>query len=158
MKKFCAMLLCILTSYLCFGQNDYHFSIAPRFSFTYGELTEILYGYDNEIVSRLDWEQKPLLNLGLEADIFIKDFTINSLFDFSLPAGTSYMYDSDDFNADEIFDKRSKHPIAKTTNLNTELTLSYKVQCSSAITVFSLIHKSRRVLQSLFINYVFTVI
>ena len=72
MKKFCAMLLCILTSYLCFGQNYYHFSIAPRFSFTYGELTEILYGYDNEIVSRLDWEQKPLLNLGLEADIFIK--------------------------------------------------------------------------------------
>ena len=54
MKKFCAMLLCILTSYLCFGQNDYHFSIAPRFSFTYGELTEILYGYDNEIVSRLE--------------------------------------------------------------------------------------------------------
>lgn len=140
MKKFCAMLLCILTSYLCFGQNDYHFSIAPRFSFTYGELTEILYGYDNEIVSRLDWEQKPLLNLGLEADIFIKDFAINSVFDFSLPVGTSYMYDSDDFNADEIFDKRSKHPISKTTNLNTELTLSYKVQCSSAITVFPLIN------------------
>lgn len=136
------LLFLILTAPLCFSMEDFHFSVAPRFSFTYGKLTELLYdSYGSEIiVSQLEWEQKPLFNLGIEADISFKNLIINSIFDFSVPIETSYMYDSDDFNGDYIFDKCSKHPIGKTTNLNTELTIMYKLPVSYIITVFPLLN------------------
>ena len=50
------------------------------------------------------------------------------------------MYDSDDFNEDGIFDKRSKHPLEKSINLDTELTFLYKVNVSSVISVLPLIN------------------
>ena len=141
MKKLIFLVLfLILTSPLCFSLSDFHFSVAPRVSLTYGELNEILYEDDNEIISQLDWEQKVLFNYGLEADININNFIINSIFESSLPVGTSHMYDSDDFDGDKTIDKLSKHPIAQTTNFNTELTFSYALQFSPAITVLPLLN------------------
>ena len=94
-KSLCALILSLLFPLLCFCQNDFHFSISPRFSFTYGELTELLYGYDDELVSQLDWEQKPIFNLGLCASEKNKNIIVSADFDYSLPLNGSYMYDSD---------------------------------------------------------------
>ena len=135
MKKFCAMLLCILTSYFCFGQNDFLFSLAPRFSFTYGELTELLYDDDasQTLVSRLDWEQKPLFNIGLEAGFSYKNFLLSAAFDYSFPLGTSYMYDSD-WEAREKF-SFTKHPLADSKNINTELSFAYELAATNKLSV-----------------------
>ncbi len=79
MKKLIyTLLLFVLSPFLCFGQNTFQFSLAPRYSLTYGELTELLYGYDEELVSQLDWEQKPLLNIGLETSANYKGFIISN--------------------------------------------------------------------------------
>ena len=134
------ILFLLLTSPFCFCLSDFQFSVAPRVSLSFGELNEILYGSDDTIVSQLDWEQNALFNYGMEANIKIYNFNINSIFESSLPLGTSYMYDYDDFDGNKTVDKLSKHPIKQTTNLNTELTLSYDLQWSSVFTVLPLIN------------------
>ncbi len=143
MKKcFFAVIVSLLFPILCFSQTDFHFSLAPRMSFTYGEVTELLYDDDNSqtLVSQLNWEQKPLFNIGVESEFLIKNFMISAIFDYSFPLETSYMYDFDDFTGDAIFDKCSKHPIERTINLTTELSLAYKLECSSAITIIPLLN------------------
>ena len=139
-KLITAILFLILSSPLCFSLSDFHFSIEPRISLSYGELNELLYSSDGNLVSQLDWEQKPLFYYGLEADITLKNFRIITLFESSLPVGTSYMYDYDDFDGNGTFDKLSKHPIDRTINFNTELTFSYNLQLSSAFTIIPLLH------------------
>ena len=138
-KSICALILSLLFPLLCFCQNDFHFSISPRFSFTYGELTELLYGYDDELVSQLDWEQKPLFNLGLEVSSNYKRLIVSALFDYSIPLGTSYMYDSDWDSAGNIY-SHSKHPIEHTINLYSELSIKYNFQITPLLSLFPIIN------------------
>lgn len=132
-KSLCALILSLLFPLLCFCQNDFHFSISPRLSFTYGELTELLYGYDDELVSQLDWEQKPLFNLGLCASANYKNIIVSADFDYSLPLNGSYMYDSD-FEDGERY-SLTKHPIINSKNLDTSLTAAYQIDVNSKIAV-----------------------
>lgn len=132
MKKLISTILfTLLLPLFCFAQNAFHFSLAPRVSFTYGELNEILYGYNGEIVSQLDWNQKPLLNLGLEASASYKRLIVSALFDYSIPLGTSYMYDSDWDNTTKY--SYTTHPLISLKNLNAELTFRYILQPASEI-------------------------
>ena len=131
-KNFCLVIFLLLFPLLCFSQTDFHFSLAPRISFTVGELTELLYT-DNEIVSQLDWEQKPLLNLGLNASAGYKNFFISADFDYCLPAGTSYMYDSD-WEGGEKY-SLTKHPIESSKNIDTALSLAYQIPVSKKISI-----------------------
>ena len=139
MKKLISTILfTLLLPLFCFAQNAFHFSLAPRVSFTYGELNEILYGYNGEIVSQLNWNQKPLLNLGLEASAGYKKLIVSALFDYSIPLKTSYMYDTDWNSAGDI-ESLSKHPIEHTINLNSELSIKYDFQISPAISLLPII-------------------
>ncbi len=126
-KNFCALFL-LLFPLLCFGQNNLHFSISPRISLTFGELTELLYDSQEEIASQLDWEEKSLLNLGLEADLNYKNLIVNATFDYSLPLGTSFMYDSDWENGAKY--SLTEHPIESIKNIDTALTLAYQLKAS----------------------------
>ena len=131
-KTIPAILFILLINSLCFGQNDFHFSLAPRLSLTVGELTELLYNGD-EIVSQLDWEQKPLLGLGLSASANYKKLIISADFDYSSPVNTSYMYDSD-WEGDVKY-SLTKHPIESCKNIDTALTAAYQIPVTSKITV-----------------------
>lgn len=136
MKKLISVILSlILTAPLCFGLKNFHFSLAPRFSFTYGELTELLYDDDDSqtLVSRLDWEQKPLFNIGLEAGFSYKNFLLSAAFDYSFPLGTSYMYDSDWEDGEKF--SFTKHPLADSKNINTELSFAYELAATNKLSV-----------------------
>lgn len=124
-RYFCAVILALLFPLFCFAQNDFHFSVSPHISILYGELSEILYGFDDEIVSQLDWEQKPLINLGLSSTAAIKNFLISADFDYSLPLANSYMYDSDWENGEKY--SFTKHPLTKQQNIDTSLSFAYKI-------------------------------
>lgn len=132
MKKLISTILfTLLLPLFCFAQNAFHFTLAPRVSFTYGELNEILYDYNDEIVSQLEWNQKPLLNLGLETSASYKKLIVSALFDYSIPLGKSYMYDSDWDNTTKY--SYTTHPLQSQKNLNAELTLGYKLQAAPEI-------------------------
>lgn len=124
-KSLCALILSLLFPLLCFSQNDYHFSVSPRLSILYGEVSEILYGFDDEIVSQLDWEQKHLINLGLSTTANFKNFLFTADFDYSLPLATSYMYDSDWEDGEKY--SFTKHPVISQKNIDTALTFAYKI-------------------------------
>ena len=134
MKKLIyTLLLFVLSPFLCFGQNNFQFSLAPRYSLTYGELTELLYGYDEELVSQLDWEQKPLLNIGLKTSVNYKGFIISADFDYGIHLPLSYMYDSDWEDGEKY--SFTKHPITNSVNIDTSLTAAYQIDATSKISV-----------------------
>ena len=127
------LIFLILTAPLCFGMEDFHFSVAPRMGFTCGELNELYYYNDGTLVSQLDWEQKVLFDIGLAAGLDFKNFVVSAAFDYSIPAGTSYMYDSD-WEGGEKF-SFTKHPIKKSVNLSSELTAGYKIKVVEKISL-----------------------
>ncbi len=134
MKKLFALTIAfLLTPLLSFAQNNFHFSLAPRASFTWGELTELLYNNDGTLVSQLDWEQKALFNLGLETKLSFNNCILSAAFDYSAPFGTSYMYDSDWEDGEKY--SFTKHPIINTQNYNTELSFAYNIQATRRISV-----------------------
>ena len=134
MKKLISTILFLfLTAPLCFCFSDFHFSFAPTFSFTYGELTELLYGSDGELVSQLDWEQKTLFNIGINSTITLKNFIISGSFDFSVPLGTSNMYDSDWEDGEKY--SLTTHPIVNSKNISTDAALAYNIKATQKLTV-----------------------
>lgn len=145
MKKiFCLAILFLLLPLLAFAQNNFHFSLAPQVSLSFGELTELLYYNDGTLVSQLDWEQKPLLNLGVKACCQYKDFIVAADFDYSLPLGTSNMYDSDwENNVKYSF---TEHPLESSKNIDTSLSLAYQIRTTQKI----------HVIPTLQFNYIYT--
>ncbi len=128
-----ALLFLILTAPLCFCLDNFQFSIAPRMSFTFGELNEILYASDDTIVSQLDWEEKALFDIGLSSNVVLNNFILGAAFDYSIPAGTSYMYDSDWEDGKKY--SLTEHPIKKSINLSSEISAAYKIHVNQKISV-----------------------
>lgn len=128
-KLISAIVFLILATPLCFGLEDFHFSISPRVSMLAGELKEQLYypDSDSKLISQLYWEQKPLFNVGLGADCSYKDFKLSAGFDYSFPVGTSYMSDYDYFGNGDV-ESFTEHPIEKSVNIDTDLTLAYQIK------------------------------
>ena len=71
--------------------------------------------------------------MGLAAGINYKAFLLEAAFDYSIPVGTSYMFDSD-FEDGKKY-SYTEHPIEKNVNLNTELSLSYEIKVTPVISV-----------------------
>ena len=94
-KLISAVLFLLLTTSAGFCLDNFQFAVAPKVSVTYGELNELLYDTDYTLMSQLDWEQKALLDLGLTTAIDFYNFVLKADFEYSLPLGTSYMYDAD---------------------------------------------------------------
>lgn len=133
MKKYICGFILFLLPFLSFAQNNFHFSLAPQLSLTFGELTELLYFNDGTLVSQLDWEQKPLLNVGVNASGQYKNFIVKADFDYSLPLTTSYMYDSDwENNVKYSF---TEHPLKSSRNIDTSLSLAYQIKTTDKIYV-----------------------
>ena len=143
-KSFCAVFVSLLLPLLCFGQNDFHFSLSPRFSVMFGELTEILYDSDEEIISRLDWQQKPLLCAGFQTSLEFKNLILTGAFDYAFPVSTSYMYDYD--WEDGVLYSCTKHPIESTKNIDTSAALAYRIKAGPKISVIPAIQ----------FNYIYT--
>ena len=134
MKKFFSFTIILILTSSLFWAQDLKFSIAPKFSFTYGEITELLYTADGKVLnSELNWEQKPLFDIGLEAKAEIKNILLSADFDFSVPIGTSYMYDSDWDDGEKW--SFTKHPIEVSQNLNAQGSLGYRFEATSKISV-----------------------
>lgn len=133
MKKLLSILIILLLTSFCSAQ-DFHFSIAPKFSLTYGELNELLYTADGKVVnSELVWEQKPLFDIGLEAKADYKNLLITAAFDFSLPLGTSHMYDSDWDDGEKW--SFTEHQIEYSKSINTEGALGYRFKATPEISI-----------------------
>ncbi|MCR4579506.1 MAG: omptin family outer membrane protease [Treponema sp.] len=132
-KLISAILILILTNAFCFAENNFHFSIAPRFSFTCGELNELLFGSEGELVSQLDWEQKGLFNIGLEASAGYKNLILDTSFDYSIPLAASSMQDSDWNNGEKY--SLTEHPIYSSQNLNTSASLGYEIKTPARLSV-----------------------
>lgn len=133
MKKLLSILIILLLTSFCCAQ-DFHFSIAPKFSLTYGELNELLYTADGKVLnSELVWEQKPLFDIGLEASADYKNILLKAAFDFSVPIETSYMYDSDWDDGEKY--SFTKHPIEVSQNLNAQGSLGYRFEATSKISI-----------------------
>ncbi len=134
MKKLISLFLSlILASSFCFCLENFHFSVAPRVSVTCGELNELLYDADYTLMSQLDWEQKPLLDLGITSTATFNNFILKAGFDYSIPLGTSYMYDSDWEDGEKY--SLTKHPLKKSQNLNAELSGAYSIEISQKLCV-----------------------
>lgn len=132
-KTLFALAFFLLPASLSFCESAFHFSFAPRFSLTLGELNEILYDSYDDIKSQLDWEQKPLVNIGLEASANYRNIIFSAAFDYSTPAGTSYMYDSDwDGGQKYSF---TKHPMTSAKNIYTEAALAYEIKTPVKLSV-----------------------
>lgn len=68
-----------------------------------------------------------MFNVGLEADCSYKDFTLSAGFDYAFPVGTSYMSDYDYFEDGDV-ESFTEHPIEKSVNIDTDLTLAYQIK------------------------------
>ena len=135
-KPISTTLFLLLTALPCFCIDNFSFSIAPRASVTFGTLEEIVYDSPNgdaEIISLLEWEQKPLIDIGLSAALQYNHFIFSTGFDYSFPIKTSYMSDYD-WDWGEL-DSYTKHPILSSKNICTELSVGHEINISPKLSV-----------------------
>ena len=102
------------------------FFIAPYTGVMFGKLGEYLYdSSDSYICSYLEWEEKPLCFIGLDAGLEHNNFQFDVAFDYTLPLACGRMYDSD-WNEDGIKHTYSIFESNKNTlGLNTIINTQY---------------------------------
>lgn len=92
-KSFVFVVFFIFVSDFLFSLD---FSITPFSAISFGTIEEKLYNNSNEyVISLLEWEEKPLVDLGVKFDIKHNNFFAGVNFAYSLPFGCGKMYDSD---------------------------------------------------------------
>ena len=102
------------------------FFIAPYTGVMFGKLGEYLYdSSDSYICSYLEWEEKPLCFIGLDAGLEYNNFQFDVAFDYTLPLACGKMYDND-WNEDGIKHTYSIFESNKNTlGLNTIINTQY---------------------------------
>ena len=123
MKKGLFIFIYILTTLNLFSLD---FFIAPYTGVMFGKLGEYLYdSSDSYICSYLEWEEKPLCFIGLDAGLEHNNFQFDVAFDYTLPLACGKMYDSD-WNEDGIKHTYSIFESNKNTlGLNTIINTQY---------------------------------
>lgn len=97
----------------------------------YGQLGEYLYdSSDSYICSYLEWEEKPLWFIGLDAGLEHNNFQFDVAFDYTLPLACGKMYDSD-WNEDGIKHTYSINDNTNLLGINTALDFGYKIKLNS---------------------------
>ena len=134
MKKCIAFsLLIFFTSLLSYANDTFSLSITPHTGLTIGQLDEILYDSDGTMCSLIEWEQKPLLNLGLSTDLQINRFIISSGFEYGIQLGNPKMHDSDWNNGQKY--SYTTHPLKSSQEINTELSLTFQLYSDYMISI-----------------------
>lgn len=122
MKKRISLFFILFISQTLFSLD---FFIAPYTGVMFGKLGEYLYdSSDSYICSYLEWEEKPLCFIGLDAGLEHNNFQFDVAFDYTLPLACGRMYDSD-WNEDglkhtySIFES-NKNTLGLNTIINTQ--------------------------------------
>ena len=123
----------LFTHFFCNAEINFTFSLAPHIGLTYGQFDEILYDTTGKECSLLEWEQKPLLNFGLSAEITINRLLILSGFEYGLQIGTPVMHDSD--WDDGIKYSYTTHPLKTSKEINTQLLIAYRLYSDYIISI-----------------------
>ena len=123
MKKKISLFFILFISQTLFSLD---FFIAPYTGVMFGKLGEYLYdSSDSYICSYLEWEEKPLCFIGLDAGLEHNNFQFDVAFDYTLPLACGKMYDSD-WNEDGIKHTYSIFESNKNTlGLNTIINTQY---------------------------------
>ena len=126
MKKRISLFFILFISQTLFSLD---FFIAPYTGVMFGKLGEYLYdSSDSYICSYLEWEEKPLCFIGLDAGLEHNNFQFDVAFDYTLPLACGKMYDSD-WNEDgikhtySIFES-NKNTLGLNTIINTQYSFS----------------------------------
>ena len=134
MKKAQALAIILyFTCAFCQAEKKTSLSLSPHIGFTFGQLDEILYAPDGSIRSLLEWEEKPLINIGLSADLELNNFSIISSFEYGTKIANPQMYDSD--WSDGIKYSYTTHPLESSKEINAGLQLAYKLLSKTFISL-----------------------
>ena len=135
MKKTHTFLFIIFfISIFCHAKIKTSLSLSPHIGFTFGQFDEILYAPDETMCSLLEWEQKPLLNLGLSANLDLNNFSITADFDYGTQIANPQMYDSD--WSDGIKYSYTIHPLESSREINTQFKIAYNIFPHHSISLF----------------------
>ena len=111
------------------------FFIAPYTGVMFGKLGGYLYdSSDSYICSYLEWEEKPLCFIGLDAGLEHNNFQFDVAFDYTLPLACGKMYDSD-WNEDGIKHTYSINNNKNLLGINTYLDFSYKFKITPKFSI-----------------------
>jgi hypothetical protein len=84
------------------SSTDFHFSFSPLFDFKYGTIREYVFlnncTYSNDKLSELDWDLKPMVQLGVNANGGWKGILLSGYIEGAVPNRSGTMADSDWFN------------------------------------------------------------
>ena len=119
---------------LCHAQSKPSLSISPHMGFTFGQFDEILYDSNGNQCSLLEWEQKPLLNIGFSMALALQRFSITTSFEYGTKLGNPYMTDSD-WNSGEKYSV-TRHPLESSKELNTQFLLTYNLISDKRLNIF----------------------
>lgn len=135
MKKTHTFLFIIFfISIFCHAKIKTSLSLSPHIGFTFGQFDEILYAPDETMCSLLEWEQKPLLNLGLSVNLELNNFSIISSFEYGTKIANPQMYDSD--WSDGIKYSYTIHPLESSREINTQFKIAYNIFPHHSISLF----------------------
>lgn len=138
MKKFFAILLCVLSSCV-FAENaiqkksEFSFSVEPFFGMKWGNLDELVYQKDSNgeyyKLSELNWQIKNMALLGANAGIGYKRLKGKLHFSALIPASSGIMKDSDWLDSSDTSMKtnfsKSENEIEQAFEISAQISLEF---------------------------------
>ncbi len=95
MKKTLSIIIISFTLIFCCYSNI-RISIEPILSTTFGKYGEYVFSSsDKYLLSYLEWQQLPLIKMGINSSISINNLSFSTRFSYGLPLKCGKMYDSD---------------------------------------------------------------
>lgn len=109
-----------------FAKEEFSFEVSAFAGIKYGELSKSIYLNDTDTkVSMLEWEEKPIYELGFSSEISFFNFYVLTSFSAGLPLEIGKMYDSD-WNLNGL---KTTYTISEETlnqSFDTQINLFYK--------------------------------
>ena len=124
MKKYLYILFFLAFGlFTLYGEKNLNFSITPKTGICYGKIGESLYkSFSDRLVSYLTWDEKPLISLGFESDLIIKNHNLSFNYLNFIPMNCGQMTDSDW----KIAGVKTNYSIFENhSNYNADLSLRY---------------------------------
>jgi outer membrane protease len=81
-------------NYVLFEDNKLHLCVSPILAVKYGEVKEYVFGGGKK-VSELDWDVKPLICVGIDAEVNYKKFYLKGSCSQAVNSNTGHIKDYD---------------------------------------------------------------
>lgn len=134
MKRIAAFLIVAVSVSMLHAAVD--FSVEVQGGMRYGMVQEIVYYGNYDLMSRLDWDQKPSPFLGVEAGMDIQRFSLALAVSLGFPLRTGQMEDFDWLNTDHsVLTHYSIHEAYLDKDFSAQAKLSYRMVDSDGFDV-----------------------